>query len=91
MQKLIQDLKTTTAIQLCWPVLCRPNAIVQSVSQDTSERLQLRGIINGRPSMINETEKEPAGNAKMSFREVAGTILSGVFRVTTGFKKVNVK
>lgn len=91
MQKLIQDLKTTTAIQLCWPVLCRPSAIVQSVSQDTSERLQLRGIINGRPSMINETEKEPAGNAEMSFREVAGTILSGVFRVTTGFKKVNVK
>ena len=40
--------------------------------------------------MTNETEKEPAGNAKMSFREVAGTILSGVFRVTTRFKKLNV-
>ena len=41
--------------------------------------------------MINETEKEPAGNGEMSFREAAGTILSAVFRVTTRFKKVNVK
>lgn len=48
-------------------------------------RLQCREIISGRQSMTNETEREPAGNAEMSCREVAGTVLSGVPRITAGF------
>ena len=85
MSQLTKNLKTTTAMQLCWPVPYRPNAIAQSVSQEASVRLQHRGIISGRQLMTNETEREPAGNAEMSCREVAGTVLGGVPRIIASF------